>query len=135
LVVSWPSFPSSFNFLFGDVLLEVFFNLDVFGGDSAEDVDFERDMVLDESNSSVPDSDDSPFLDELGTVSLKEGVGRSSFVSDDGSDESGEAVVGLGFFGFDDFNVNVVAVSGIDQRVNLNKVRFGELGHKVEIKY
>lgn len=92
-------------------------------------------MVLDESNSSVPDGYDSSFLDKLGAVPLEEGVGGSSFVSDDGSDESSEAIVGLGFFSFDDLHVNVVAVSGIDQRVNLNKVRFGELGHKVEIKY
>ena len=86
-------------------------------------------MVLDESNFSVSDGNDSTFLDELGGIAFEESVGTSSFVSNYGSDEGGFAVIRLDFFGLDDFDVDVVAVSGVNEATHFDELRFGQLRH------
>ncbi len=69
-------------FCFGNVgaLSDVDSNI-LFKGDSSEEIDFKRDVILDEAFDSIADSDDIPILYEVGVLSLKESFGGGSFVS------------------------------------------------------
>jgi hypothetical protein len=92
-------------------------------------------VVLDDSDAAISDGDDGSLLDELGGLTLEEGVGGSGLVGDNCADEGGLAVVALGLFGLDDAHVDVVSVPGIHQAVDLHEGGFGQLRHNVEIKY
>ena len=83
-------------------------------------------MVFDESNFSVSNSKNGSFLDQLRCFSLEESIGCGSLVGNYGSDESSQAIVGLDLFYLDDFNINVISISGINEGANLDELRFGE---------
>jgi hypothetical protein len=92
-------------------------------------------VVLDDSDPAVSDGDHRTLLDELGRIALEKGVGSSSLVGHHGTHESGQAVVALGLLGLDNAHIDVVAVPGINQAVNLHEGGNAQLRHNVEINY
>lgn len=63
-------------FLCGDVEFVIGFDLDIFlESDPTEEIDFERDMILNESLDSVADGDHVTFFNEVGVLSFEEGFG------------------------------------------------------------
>lgn len=62
----------------GDVGFLFFVGVDgdvLFKGDSSEKVDFEGNMILNETFESVTDGEDVALLDEFGVVALEESLG------------------------------------------------------------
>jgi hypothetical protein len=92
-------------------------------------------VVLDDSDPAVADGDHCALLDQLGRLALEEGVRRSALVGNNCTHKGALAVVALGLLGLDDANIDVVAVSGIDEAVNLHEGGNGQFGHNVEINY
>lgn len=87
-------------------------------------------MVLDDSDSAVSDGDDGALLDELDGFSLEESVGGSGFISDDSTNKGGLSVIALRLFDLDNAHIDVVAVPGINETVNLHEGGDGKLRHK-----
>jgi hypothetical protein len=98
----------------------------LFFGDSAEEIDFEGYVILDEAFESIADGDDAVDLDEFGGVSFEEGLGGGGLVSDHAVDHSNLlSIPGVNLFGLcaDDLHVHVEAAS-----MSLQILNFHEFG-------
>ena len=111
-----------------------------FKSHQAEDVNLERDLILDEPLGSVSNSDDIAILDEFGSISLEECFGRSSLVCDNAVDHGNFET----FFGLDglvlsrgDFRVDVESTAVSLKILNFNESRFSQfffLSHMLNSK-
>ncbi len=115
-----------------NIFFGVFLDFNSLGCHSAEDINLEWNVIFDKSNFSISDGYNGSFFDEFRGFSLEESIGWGSLVGDYGSNESGKTIVRLDLFYLDDFNINVIAISGINEGANLDELRFSEFRHKVE---
>ena len=70
-------------------------------------------MIFDEFHSSVSDGQNGSLFDERCGFSFEESVDGGSLIGKNCSDEGLETVVGLDFFGADNFDVDVESTSGV----------------------
>ena len=100
-----------------------------FESDSAEEIDLERDEVLNESLDSVADGDDVVLLDEGSIVSLEEGLGRASLIGYHTVDHGDlGSLFGLDILSLerDHLHVHVVSAAGRLNLLHLNEPRLGK---------
>ena len=98
--------------------------------DPAEEIDLERDLVLDESLEAIPDGDDVALLDDLCDITLEEGFGGSGLVSENAVDHGDlEALFGVDNPGFcgQDLDVDVESASVGLKVLHLDEFGFNQL--------